>query len=65
MSVSAGAARLTWFPGHMVRATRQILEQLANVDLVIEVRDARVRPFSNGGRGPLLFHTMYPYPPVD
>eukprot|EP00240_Pyramimonas_obovata_P019046 CAMPEP_0118947060 /NCGR_PEP_ID=MMETSP1169-20130426/45301_1 /TAXON_ID=36882 /ORGANISM="Pyramimonas obovata, Strain CCMP722" /LENGTH=67 /DNA_ID=CAMNT_0006893191 /DNA_START=125 /DNA_END=325 /DNA_ORIENTATION=+ len=41
------AARFSWFPGHMARASRQIKEQLKAVDLVLEVRDARI-PFSSG-----------------
>ena len=36
----------SWFPGHMARASRQIREQLPNIDLVLEVRDARV-PFTS------------------
>jgi ribosome biogenesis GTPase A len=31
-----------WFPGHMVKATRELTQRLAKVDFVIEVRDARV-----------------------
>jgi ribosome biogenesis GTPase A len=40
-----------WFPGHMVRAMRNIGEKLKLVDLVIEVVDARV---AHSGRNPLL-----------
>eukprot|EP00976_Prorocentrum_cordatum_P079226 1183464-Prorocentrum_minimum.AAC.4 len=35
------AARFSWFPGHMARASKKIKEQLKAVDLVLEVRDAR------------------------
>eukprot|EP01104_Vermistella_antarctica_P015049 TRINITY_DN4861_c0_g1_i1.p1 TRINITY_DN4861_c0_g1~~TRINITY_DN4861_c0_g1_i1.p1 ORF type:complete len:434 (-),score=87.59 TRINITY_DN4861_c0_g1_i1:52-1353(-) len=37
---------INWFPGHMAKARRQIEEQLKQVDLVVEVRDARI-PFSS------------------
>lgn len=33
---------INWFPGHMVRTRRQIKENLKLVDLVIEIRDARI-----------------------
>ncbi|MBB6631200.1 ribosome biogenesis GTPase YlqF [Clostridium algidicarnis] len=33
---------INWFPGHMVRTRRQITENLKLVDLVIEIRDARI-----------------------
>jgi len=36
-----------WFPGHMAKAKRTVKENLQNVDVVIEVRDARV-PESTG-----------------
>lgn len=32
---------INWFPGHMAKANRKILESLSNVDLVLEVVDAR------------------------
>lgn len=32
---------INWFPGHMARANRKILESLNKVDLVLEVVDAR------------------------
>ena len=32
---------IQWYPGHIARAERQLLEQLKLVDVVIEVRDAR------------------------
>ncbi|EAT13159.1 ribosome biogenesis GTPase YlqF [Bermanella marisrubri] len=37
---------IQWFPGHMHRARKQILETIANIDLVIEVLDARL-PYSS------------------
>lgn len=35
-----------WFPGHMHRARKKIKEAMPNIDLVIEVMDARI-PFSS------------------
>lgn len=32
---------LSWYPGHMVRAIREIKEKLKLVDIVLEIRDAR------------------------
>jgi ribosome biogenesis GTPase A len=31
-----------WYPGHIARAQRQLQEQLKKVDVVLEVRDARI-----------------------
>jgi hypothetical protein len=31
-----------WYPGHIARAERQLKEQLKQVDVVLEVRDARI-----------------------
>lgn len=36
---------IQWYPGHMFKAKKEIITQLKNIDLVIEVIDARV-PFS-------------------
>ncbi|MGB7563122.1 MAG: ribosome biogenesis GTPase YlqF [Prochlorococcaceae cyanobacterium] len=41
------APAIQWYPGHIARAERQLKAQLAKVDLVIEVRDARI-PLSTG-----------------
>ncbi|OMH80034.1 Mitochondrial GTPase 1 [Zancudomyces culisetae] len=38
--------RLNWFPGHMAKGLKQIKDNLNQVNLVVEVRDARV-PFSS------------------
>lgn len=40
------ATAINWFPGHMAVATKKLNEVLRHVDLVIEVRDARI-PFSS------------------
>lgn len=37
---------LNWFPGHMLKTTREIQSKLSSVDFIVEVRDARV-PFSS------------------
>lgn len=34
--------KYTWFPGHMAKALRDIESKLKHVDLILEVRDARV-----------------------
>lgn len=39
-------ANINWFPGHMAKTTRDLVEVVNNADVVIEVRDARV-PFSS------------------
>ncbi len=31
-----------WYPGHIAKAQRQLQEQLKKVDVVLEVRDARI-----------------------
>ncbi len=42
-------AAFNWFPGHMLKAMREIKAKAAQVDLVIEIRDARV-PFVSGNK---------------
>ena len=34
--------RIQWFPGHMTKAKREMQEKLNMVDMVIELRDARI-----------------------
>jgi ribosome biogenesis GTPase A len=38
---------INWYPGHMARAIREIKERLNLVDIVLEIRDARV-PLASG-----------------
>jgi ribosome biogenesis GTPase A len=38
-----------WFPGHMLKAINEIQDKLAMVDLVLEIRDARVPTISSNG----------------
>lgn len=35
-------AIIQWYPGHISKAERQLKEQLKRVDVVLEVRDARI-----------------------
>lgn len=37
---------IQWFPGHMAKAKREIMEKIKLVDLVIELKDARI-PYSS------------------
>lgn len=36
------APPIQWYPGHIAKAERHLLEQLKKVDVVLEVRDARI-----------------------
>lgn len=42
-------AAFNWFPGHMAKALREIKEKLKTVDIVLEIRDARV-PLVSGNK---------------
>ncbi len=42
-------AVFNWYPGHMAKALREIKQKLKLVDIVLEVRDARV-PLASGNR---------------
>lgn len=33
---------INWYPGHMVKAKKQILEDLKLIDVVIEIIDSRI-----------------------
>jgi len=33
---------IQWYPGHIAKAERALFEQLKRVDVVLEVRDARI-----------------------
>ena len=37
---------IQWFPGHMAKAKREISEYSKKVDLIIELKDARI-PYSS------------------
>ncbi|MCR4854794.1 MAG: ribosome biogenesis GTPase YlqF [Erysipelotrichaceae bacterium] len=40
--MSENMNKINWYPGHMAKARRQMEEQLKLVDIVIELRDARI-----------------------
>jgi ribosome biogenesis GTPase A len=42
-------AAFNWFPGHMMKAMREIQAKVGLVDLVIEIRDARIPLVSGNG----------------
>lgn len=42
-------AAFNWYPGHMAKAMREIKEKLKTVDIVLEIRDARV-PLVSGNK---------------
>lgn len=44
---------IQWFPGHMHKARKEIEEAIPQVDVIIEVLDARI-PFSS--ENPLISH---------
>ena len=39
--------KIQWYPGHIAKAEKKLSEVINKVDLVIEVRDARI-PLSTG-----------------
>jgi ribosome biogenesis GTPase A len=40
--ISSGRSLISWYPGHIAKAERELAEYLKLVDVVIEVRDARI-----------------------
>ena len=44
--MNENTTHINWYPGHMAKAIRQMKEQLSLVDIVIEIRDARI-PFAS------------------
>jgi ribosome biogenesis GTPase A len=44
-----GTALFNWYPGHMAKALREIKQKLNMVDIILEIRDARV-PLATGNR---------------
>ena len=47
LQLSVNAPAIQWYPGHIAKAERSLSGNLAKVDLVIEVRDARI-PLATG-----------------
>jgi len=45
--LSGNAPAIQWYPGHIAKAEKALHEALGKVDLVIEVRDARI-PLATG-----------------
>jgi ribosome biogenesis GTPase A len=45
--LSGAAPTIQWYPGHIAKAEKALTDHLAQVDLVIEVRDARI-PLATG-----------------
>ena len=43
--------QIQWYPGHMAKTKREIIEKVKLVDVVIEILDARI-PFSS--RNPVI-----------
>jgi len=41
LSKTAGKSKINWYPGHIAKAERMLLETLRSVDVVIELRDGR------------------------
>ena len=33
---------INWYPGHMLKAKKELTKQLKRVDVVLEIRDARI-----------------------
>ena len=48
---------IQWYPGHMAKAKRIIVENLKLVDVVIELRDARI---PNSSANPILKDLIVP-----
>lgn len=49
--MSESKTNINWFPGHMAKARREMSERIKLVDMVIEIRDARI-PYSS--KNPML-----------
>ena len=47
LQLSVNAPAIQWYPGHIAKAEKALTANLAKVDLVIEVRDARI-PLATG-----------------
>lgn len=57
----SGTNPINWYPGHMEKAKRQMMERLKAVDMVIEVRDARIPDASTN---PMLLNMVSNKPRV-
>ncbi len=52
---------INWFPGHMTKAKREMQDKLRMVDMVIELRDARI-PYSS--KNPLIDELIHQKPRI-
>ncbi len=52
--------RMNWLPGHMITATKEIKRSINLVDIIVEVRDARV-PLVSGNKDIYKSRTKKPY----
>lgn len=58
---SKSKLNINWFPGHMTKAKREMQEKLKMVDMVIELRDARI-PYSS--KNPLIDELIHQKPRI-
>lgn len=42
MTEKSPKQNINWYPGHMFKAKKELIKQLKNVDIVLEMRDARI-----------------------
>lgn len=49
---------MNWFPGHMAKAARSVENKIRAADVILEVRDARVRLPTLPRRIPALAYTL-------
>lgn len=50
-NISFSTTNINWFPGHMTKAKREMQDKMKMVDLVIELRDARI---PNASKNPMI-----------
>ncbi|MCI1283190.1 MAG: ribosome biogenesis GTPase YlqF [Lacticaseibacillus songhuajiangensis] len=55
-------AQIQWFPGHMQKARREVAEKIKQVDIVLEVVDARLPESS---RNPMLLEMLQQKPRIS
>ena len=42
MEKNSSKTNINWYPGHMAKTKRQIIEDLKLIDVVVEILDARI-----------------------
>lgn len=50
-NISFSTTNINWFPGHMTKAKREMQDKMKMVDLIIELRDARI---PNASKNPMI-----------